>query len=41
MESTASHIHVDTDHALAAATVMLGAAALLLLADAVVRDLVD
>lgn len=32
MQSTASHIHVDTDHALAAATVTLGAAALALLA---------
>ncbi len=32
MESTASHIHVDTDHALAAATATLGAAALILLA---------
>jgi heme O synthase-like polyprenyltransferase len=32
VESTASHIHVDTDHALAAATVTLGAAALVLLA---------
>ena len=32
MESTASHIVVDTDHALAAATITLGAAALLLLA---------
>jgi hypothetical protein len=32
VESTASHIHVDTDHALAAATLTLGAAALILLA---------
>ena len=32
MESTASHIHVDTDHALAALTVTMGAAALILLA---------
>ena len=32
MESTASHIHVDTDHALAAATLILGGAALALLA---------
>jgi heme O synthase-like polyprenyltransferase len=31
VESTASHIHVDTDHALAAATITMGAAALLLL----------
>jgi len=32
VESTASRIHVDTDHALAAATITLGAAALILLA---------
>jgi heme O synthase-like polyprenyltransferase len=32
VESTASHISVDTDHALAALTVTLGAAALVLLA---------
>ena len=32
MESTASHIHLDTDHALAAVTVTLGAAGLMLLA---------
>lgn len=32
MESTASHVHVDSDHALAAATVTLGAVALILLA---------
>lgn len=32
MDTTASHIHVDTDHTLAAATLALGAAALVLLA---------
>jgi hypothetical protein len=32
VESTASHIHLDTDHALAALTVTLGALALILLA---------
>ena len=33
MESTASHhIHIDTDHALAALTLTMGAAALILLA---------
>ena len=32
MDTTATHIHVDTDHALAAATLALGALALVLLA---------
>ena len=33
MQSTASHrIHIDTDHALAAATITMGAVALMLLA---------
>jgi hypothetical protein len=32
VDTTASHIHVDSDHALAAATLALGALSLLLLA---------
>jgi hypothetical protein len=32
VESTASHIHLDADHTLAAATITLGATALILLA---------